>query len=82
MHLFIRHHAATLTTVTTQVQCALTHMEGAAASFKDKYLREIADGQNPFATWNDFEQVFKQSFEIIRELESAELEIDQCTQGK
>ena len=37
MHLFIQHHAATLTTVTTQVQCALTHMEGAAASFKDKY---------------------------------------------
>ena len=71
-----------LVDINEQVEVALLFMEAAASDWRNRYYREIAAGNTPFANWNEFSQAFRLSFEPIQDEQGAITELINYSQGK
>lgn len=69
MHQYIQWHnnnsRNAIVAINDMVYMALSYMEDKASQFKAKYMKNLRDGQTPFASWAAFEDAFKLSFARI-----------------
>lgn len=85
MHQYIQRHNNnsnnTIVAINDMVYMAISYMEDKASQFKAKYMKNLRDGQTPFASWAAFEDAFKLSFARIDDSAAALEELKKLRQG-